>query len=455
MGGNSVAESDDPEARLSEIAAQIGEGGVRWVRLAIPDLHGVLRAKLIAADRWSHVLREGQPWGLRLLHVDLAEQLDPETAYDPQIHAGNCRLVPDPATFRVLPWQPDTAIVLADPVLGDGSPAVSARGALRAALARAAEAGYRVGVGSEIEFHLYRRDGDALRPVTDERGFFSVRALAGAEPILAPLREALMGLGLPVSSVENEHGAGQIELNLRPLVGMEAADAAALARAAIKEVADRRGYLATFIAKPDNGAETNTCGYHLHQVLYEAGGKNAFWDRTDPDGVGAPLRAYVAGQLAHARALTACASPTITGYKRHQPGTFAPARASWGFDNRGALLRVLRERGQDTRVENRLGESAANPYLLLASQLIAGLDGMRRGLAPGAPIDHDGNTDPALPAIPRDLGEAIAALRGDPSLVEGLGDAVVRAYSGALANTWRRHGVSVTDWEIAEYREVL
>ncbi len=457
--GRASGTVEDEMGEADEVAAALlsrGAGaGVRWVRLVTSDLHGVLRAKLIAADRLGRVLRDGQPWGVRLLHVDLAEALDPDTEYDALTHGGNCRLVPDPATFRVLPWQPDTAIVLAEPRFDDGRPAPSPRTALRAALARAAALGYRVGVGSEIEFHLYRREDDALRPVTDERAFFSARALAGAEGILAPLREGLAALGLPVSSLENEHGAGQLELNLGPLDGLEAIDAATLARASIKEIADRHGYLATFIAKPANEPETNTCGYHLHQALYDRAGDNTFWDRDAADGVSPVLRRYVAGQLAHAPALTACASPTITGYKRHQPGTFAPVRASWGFDNRGALLRVMRESGPDTRVENRLGEAAANPYLLLASQLAAGLDGLDRALDPGAPIEGDGNVDPRLPRLPRDLPEAIAALRADDILVAGLGPDIVRAYTGALASAWRRFQSYVTEWEIAEYREAL
>ncbi len=443
------------EAQVQEVMEQVRAGNVRLVRLATTDLIGVMRAKLVPAERLSTVLAKGHPWGVRLLHVDLAEELDPDTEYDALTHLGNCRMLPDPETFRILPWQQDTAIVLAEPVYDDGSPAVSTRAGLRTVLARAHAAGYRIRAGSEIEFHLYHREGAALQPVTDYRAFFSARALAGAEAILAPLREALAALHLPLYSIENEHGAGQFELNLGPLEGLHAADAAALARAAVKEVAERHGYLATFIARPDNKRETNTCGYHLHQALYTHDGTNAGHDGEDPDGISTSLRRYIGGQLAHARALVACGSPTVSGYKRHQPGTFAPARISWGFDNRGSLLRVMRERGLDTRVENRLGEAAANPYMLLASHVAAGLDGLVAGRDPMPPIAHDGNADPALGSLPHDLPEAVAALRGDDVLCELLGPDLVRAYSGALMSTWRRYQSFVTDWEIAEYREVL
>ncbi len=444
------------DERIATIMRQVDEGGVRWVRVATTDLSGVLRAKLIAADRLGRVLRDGQAWGARLLHVDLAEDLDPDTEYDALTHTGNCTMLPDPSTFRILPWQPDTAIVLAEPVYDDGRPAVSARSALRTVLRRAAAAGYCIGAGSEIEFHLYRRVEGTVRPVTDDRAFFSNRALAAAESILVPLREALAALGLPVSSLENEHGAGQLELNLGPLQALEAADAAALARAAVKEVAERHGYLATFMAKPSNGREANTCGYHLHQALYDAAGANLCWDSDDPDGISLLLRHYIAGQLAHAPALVACASPTITGYKRYQPSTFAPVHASWAFDDRAAMVRVMRERGEDTRIENRLGESAANPYLLLASQLAAGLDGIRRRLDLPAPLVYGGHEpEPQGLRLPRDLPAAIAALRDDAVLATDLGPDTMRSYLGVLANTWRRYQAFVTDWEIAEYREVL
>ena len=222
-------------------------------------------------------------------------------------------------------------------------------------------------------------------------------------------------------------------------------------------MADRHGYLATFIARPDNGAETNTCGYHLHQALYAAAGANAFWDPTDRDGIAPALRQYVAGQLAHAPALVACASPTVSGYLRYLPGTFAPVTANWGLDDRGALVRVMRDRGQDTRIENRLGEAAANPYLLLASQLAAGLDGVRRRAAPPPPLgrDHGGAAPPAAPPLPRDVPEAAAALRADVLLVDWLGPDLIRAYTGAMMSAWRRYRAWVGDWEVAEYRETL
>ena len=441
------------ESARAEAFRRIKADSLRWVRLCMPDLHGVLRAKIVPASRFAEVARDGHPWGARLLVVDLREQLDPDTEYPYVYRQGNCQVLPDCRTFKPLPWVSDTAMVICDPYFVDGTPAVAPRLALMGALEQAAALGLRPVFGSELEFVIYRRDGDTLHPLTEPQHFFSIQGLTRAAPVLKPLFDHLVAMEFPVQDIENEGGLGQFELNCAPGEGLLGIDNLVMIKAAIKEILLQNGFEATFMTKADNAAETNTNGYHLHQSLLDGDGTNLFFDSDAPDGLSLLLRHYVAGQLAHAPALTVLGAPTITGYKRYQPGTWAPNNSCWGFDDRRALLRVPPERGHSTRIETRIAEAAANPYLLSAGLLLAGLDGISRRLEPGPLIGEA--PLPSSSALPATLEAGLAALQADTVLCHALGPELARMYGGVLRSALRRFRSHVTDWEIAEYREML
>ena len=194
-----------------------------------------------------------------------------------------------------------------------------------------------------------------------------------------------MALGLPLRSLEVEFGPSQCEFTFGPLPGLEPADAMVLFRSAVKQVCRRHGYHATFMCRPKL-PNVFPSGWHLHQSLRRARkGANAFMAKDDGEVLCAFGLHYLGGLLAHARASAAFTTPTINGYKRYRPFSLAPDRAIWGRENRGVMLRVLGGPDDATRIENRVGEPAANPYLYMASQILSGLDGIDRASIPAPP----------------------------------------------------------------------
>ncbi|MGB6436225.1 MAG: glutamine synthetase family protein, partial [Bradyrhizobium sp.] len=273
-------------------------------------------------------------------------------------------------------------------------------------------------------------------------------------PVLDIIRRDILSLGLPLRSVEVEFGPSQCEFTFAPRKGLEPADNMVLFRSAVKQIARRHGYHATFMCRPKL-PNVFASGWHLHQSIVSRGsGENAFM-ATESDAVLSPLgRHYLAGLLQHARASAVFASPTINGYKRYRAYSLAPDRAIWGRDNRGVMVRMLGAPNDPaTRLENRIGEPAANPYLYMASQILAGLDGIDRALEPPPPADTPYETQ--APALPKTLREALDALKADTFFREKLGAGFVDYYLHIKNAEIERFQAEVSDWEHREYFEMF
>jgi glutamine synthetase len=380
--------------------------------------------------------------------------------------AADVLMVPDPTTFRILPWAEKTGWLLCDLYFANGKPApFSTRQLFRTVLARLEEAGYAFMAGLEVELHIFKLDDPRLRPtdagqpgeppsvslLTQGYQYLTEQRFDLIDPILAILRRELTTLGLPLRSLEVELGPSQCELTFRPGIGLEPADTMVLLRSAVKQICRRHGYHASFMCRP-RIPNVISSGWHLHQSLCDRGGGNAFASDT-ADGLSPVGRHYLAGLLAHARAAAAFSTPTINGYRRYRPYSLAPDRAIWGRDNRGVMLRVLGGAGDPaTRIENRVGEPAANPYLYMASQVLSGLDGMARRLDPGPSADTPYET--AATPLPKTLPEALQALRDDAHFRETLGgfvDYYVRIKEAEIA----RFQLEVTEWEQREYFDLF
>jgi glutamine synthetase len=272
------------------------------------------------------------------------------------------------------------------------------------------------------------------------------------EPALEIIRRDILALGLPLRSVEVEFGPSQCEFTFQPAKGLAPADNMVLFRSAVKQIARRHGYHATFMCRPKL-PNVFASGWHLHQSLVSrANGENAFMGR---DEVLSPFaKHYLAGLLAHARASTVFTTPTINGYKRYRSYSLAPDRAIWGRDNRGVMIRVLGGPGDAaTRLENRIGEPAANPYLYMASQILSGLDGVDRKLDPGPSADTPYETKAAL--LPKSLREAVFALSDDPFFRGAFGPEFVDYYVHIKNAEIERFQAEVSDWEHREYFEMF
>ena len=272
--------------------------------------------------------------------------------------------------------------------------------------------------------------------------------------MLEIIRRDVLALGLPVRSVECEYGPSQCEFTFQPMGAMAAADAMVLFRSAVKQISRRHGLHATFMCRP-RIPNVMSSGWHLHQSLVDRRtNTNAFLPQQPGDPLSELGRSFLAGLIAHARASMLFTTPTINGYKRYRTQSLAPDRALWGKDNRGVMLRVLSAPGDPaSRIENRVGEPAANPYLYLASQILAGLDGIERALEPGAPADRPYDT--AADPLPRSLAEAIAALRADTFFREHMGSRFIDYVLAIKDAELARFHAEVTDWEHREYFDMF
>jgi glutamine synthetase len=457
-----------------EVLKEIEAHDLKAVRFSFADQHGVLRGKTLAAAEVKNALERGVTLTSTLLLKDTSHRTV-FPAFTPgggvgmaeMQGAADLLLMPDPATFRILPWAPDTGWFLCDAKFHDGRDVpYCTRTLLRRALEKLEAEDFQFVAGLEIEFHVFRIVNDNLKPadagqpgnppevelLTTGYQYLTEQRYDLVDPVVELLRKDLAKLGLPLRSYEIEFGPSQLEFTLAAMPGMASADAMVLFRSAVKQIARRRGYHATFMCRPKL-PNIMSSGWHLHQSLSRAG-RNAFIPETGQDVLSDIGRQWLAGLLAHAPAATALSTPTVNGYKRYRPYSLAPDRIIWGKENRGALIRVIGGRGDPgTRIENRAGEPAANPYLYFASQIYSGLDGLARGLPlpPSADTPYEARAEP----LPRTLSEALAHLKADSVLGEALGRGFVDYYCRIKEAEIARFNLEVSDWEHREYFDLF
>lgn len=442
--------SDEQRRQADEIERQLEADKFRFVRLAWGDTHGYSRAKALSVPAFISALRNGYNIGVATTTLDSAGTRvfasftrGGGMGLDEMTGSPNLTVVADPKTFRTLPWAPGVAWILCDEYFNDGRPFHFApRRLLRTALQKLADLGCASMIGSEIEWYLLRVADDHLnednigspgirgRPIRTwpaEPGYHyhSETNMDLMQPVLDALGDAFESLGLGLRSIENEWGPGQVECTFAPRAAMEAADNVLLFRTATRQICRRLGYFATFMCRPALKGYYAS-GWHLHQSLTDAAssGVNLF----TPEKADAPLSrtglAYLAGLLEYAVPSTVFATPTVNGYRRFRPNSLAPDRATWACDHRGAMIRVLGGAGDAaTRLENRVGEPAANPYLYILSQVLAGCAGMQTGLQPPRPDDAPYAAD--RPMLPKSLPEALDALEKEPLFRRELGDTFI------------------------------
>lgn len=480
-GGTSFVEkhglwSREQHDAAAELERRIENEKLEVVRFSFPDQHGVLRGKTIVAGDVPSLMRGGCSITTTLLAKDTSHKtvfpvFTPGGGFAmPEMEGGgDFLMVPDPLSFRTLPWAPGTGWMLCDIYFADGKPVpFSTRHLCRTMLSRLSDAGFDLLAGIEIELHIFKLLDPRLSPDDTawpaeaprvellHQGFqyLTETRFDQIDPVLEILRRDLIALGLPLRSLELELGPSQVELTFGVEEGLEAADTMVLLRSAVKQICRRHGYVASFMCRP-RMPNVMSSGWHLHQSLRDRKtGENAL--RTP--GAGALLspvaRDYLGGLLTHARAASAFTTPTVNGYKRYRPNSLAPDRAVWGRDNRGVMIRVLG--GGDaasTRFENRVGEPAANPYLYVASQVASGMDGLKRKLDPGPSADAP--YEAKAPLLPRNLPEALEALRGSEVFREVFGGAFVDYFLRIKDAEVARFFSEVTDWEEREYFDLF
>ncbi|MFI5031469.1 MAG: glutamine synthetase family protein [Reyranellales bacterium] len=463
---------DDRKTAAREVERRIQAGELTVVRFSFADQHGLLRGKTLTAGEAAGAMKNGIGFTTTMLLKDTAHRtVFPVWAAGGAFGshewegAADCMMLPDPSTFRVLPWAPHTGWMLCDIVFSDGRPMpLSTRQVYRNALSSLKDAGYAFFAGLEVEFHLFKLDkahlglGDAAQPghpgpspevslLNHGYQYLTESRYDELDPILEILRTNIAGLALPLRSLEIEFGPSQVEFTFRAETGLRPADAMVLFRSATKQVAQRNGYHATFMCRP-RLPNIMSSGWHLHQSLKDSKGANAFADPKEP--LSTVGMQWMAGLLEHARAAAAFSTPTLNGYKRYRPFSLAPDRAIWGRDNRGVMVRVLGSPGDPaSHLENRVGEPAANPYLYMASQVVSGLDGLKRQADPGPSADAP--YEAKAPLLPKSLDEALAALGEDKTFRAAFGDFFVDYYLKLKQAEIDRFHAEVSEWEQREY----
>ncbi|WP_224391458.1 glutamine synthetase family protein [Pseudonocardia sp. ICBG1293] len=471
--------SEPQYAAAAQLRRVIDELGIELVRVCFVDQHGVLRGKSITSTALPGILRSGltapsslllkDPSGRSSFAVFDGLRLDGYRGFS---GAGDVVLVPDPATFRVLPWENRTGLLLADlHYPGGGAVPFCTRGLLRRQLDALADRGLSLTVGPELEFHVFARadpamdpaqvgrpgapgTAPAVRPLTPGSQLLDIGGLDRSDALVTGIHRALTRLDLPLRSIELEFGPSQFEITLEAGEAAVVADQVVLARTAIKQLCARMGLHATFMSRPQ-GAETASTGWHLHQSLCDLDTGSPVFPGAGPGSVLSPVgTSYLAGLLEHAAAAAVFGTPTVNGYKRYQPHSLAPDRVLWGMDNKGAMVRVVGSAGDPAaRLENRSGEPGANPYLYILSQLVCGLDGIDRGLSPGEPSDSPYRDE--APRLPRTLGAAVDALDASTLFRRELGDVVVDWYVHLKRAEFERYLADVSSWEQREYFDLL
>jgi glutamine synthetase len=445
------------------LEALVATGVIDTVIVAFPDQQGRLMGKRLTGRHFvQHAADEGIHACDYLLTVDMAMEPLPGYRFASWDRGyGDFTVVPDWSTARRLPWLAGTAMVIGDPRDGSGVPVpIAPRQVLRTQVDRAAAAGLRFRMASELEGYLfqetyetaagkgYRGLGRASRYLED----YHVMQGGREEPVLRRLRNEMGAAGVPMEGTKGEWGRGQVELNLEHAEPLEMADRHVLLKHGAREIAEQQGMALTFMPKVAPDEAGSSC--HVHASAWDLPGvRNAFWVGHGGDGEPtATFRHFLAGQLAVAREVSVLFAPTINAYKRYQSLSWAPTAITWGMDNRTCGFRVV-GRGPSFRIENRLPGADANPYLAYAAMIGAGIYGITHRLE--LPDAFSGNAYAAADVLrlPATLREAARAFQHSARVREILGDDVVDHYALTALHEADAYDRAVTDWELARYFE--
>jgi glutamine synthetase len=442
-----------------------GAGEIDTVLCMFTDLQGRFMGKRVLPDFFLEEIlgEEGLHACLYLLAIDM--EMEPLPGYEYaswDTGYGDFRMVPDMSTLRICPWLEKTAMVICDIAdEEDATPVtVAPRQILRDQIAKAAEMGFTVKTGSELEFYLFRdsytdiADGGYrnLRPTSTYIMDYHMLQTTRDEWVIRQIRNGMRGAGIPVEFSKGEFGKGQHEVNITYSDALSNADHHSLYKHGVKEIALLNGVAATFMAKWTMAEAGSSC--HLHSSVWNADGTESLtWDADAPQHLSDTFRWYLGGLMATAREMAWMYAPFVNSYKRYQLGSWAPTAIVWSRDNRTCGFRMV---GEHTgfRVESRIPGGDANPYLAFAATIAGGMWGIRNRIEP--PEMFVGNAYEAkdVPRVPSSLHEAIEVFRGSTVAREAFGDFVFEhLLNTAVQEQSIFDNLCVTDWELQRYFE--
>ena len=441
------------EETRKRVRARIEQEGVEFVLLWFSDIEGHLKSFAVTPSEIEGALDDGMGFdGSSITGFNAIEESDMVA-------------IPDPETFQLMPWkegETKVARMICDIVTPDGKPYEGdPRYVLRRALERMTSLGFDTfNVGPELEYFLFH-DDKGTEPL-DEGGYFAMTTLDAASDLRQETVRALESMGIPIEYVHHEVGPSQHEIDMRYADALSMADHTVTYRLIVKEIAKKAGFHATFMPKPLFGE--NGSGMHTHQSLF-ANGKNAFYDGEDQYFLSDVGKAFIAGQLKHAREICSIFAQWVNSYKRLVPGFEAPVYVAWSRRNRSALVRVpLYHPGREraTRMELRCPDPACNPYLTFAVLLQAGLEGIEKGYELPEPMEknlyHLSSEERrrlGVEQLPESLGEAIEITAESELALRTLGEHMFNRYVEIKRQEWDDYRVQVSSWELDRYLAIL
>jgi glutamine synthetase len=439
-----------PKRKKEEIFNLVKENNVKFIRLQFTDIFGVLKNVAITVDQ-------------------LGKALNNECMFDgssiegfARIEESDMYLCPDPDTFAIFPWRPQTgkvARLICDVYTSEGEPFIGdPRYVLKRAIAKAESMGYsRFNVGPECEFFLFLTDADG-NPTTvthDNAGYFDLGPIDLGENARRDISMVLDEMGFEIEASHHEVAPGQHEIDFKYMDALSAADAIMTFKLVVKVMAQRHGLHATFMPKPVTGISGS--GMHTNISLFNDG-QNAFFDPSDDLQLSPDAYKFIGGLTKNIKGITALTNPTVNSYKRLVPGYEAPVYIAWSARNRSPLIRVPTARGDSTRLELRNPDPSCNPYLALAGILTAGLDGIENNMEAPKPVngnvfemDCAEREKCGIPSLPENLQEALWEMEKSGMARELLGEHVFEKFIDAKTAEWDSYRMTVSPWEIDSY----
>jgi glutamine synthetase len=443
----------------NEILSQVRENGIEMIRFVYIDNDGVIRSYVSSAEALEGDLTTGHPFAIAMPFFSVLDNLTPETRFG---CVGEILGIPDPQTFRILPYAPHSAMLICDFVdkAEHASTGLCSRTLLREYLS-----GLEIEVGAafENEFYLLKRIESGNLVPFDNSLCFATTGMNQQLPVVLEILRALKKQGLTVEKYYPEYGRGQVEIVYRYDTALKSADNQVFFRETCRGVAQQHGLIASFMPKPF--PHSSGSGAHLHLSLWRDG-KNLLYDPNGEKGLSEFGRHFIGGILAHLQALCAFTASTVNSYKRLVPHSWASAYTCWGFDNREAAVRAITSmKGKEEasfNIEFKPVDAACNPYLALLTVLAAGMQGVQNRLEPGLPVasdPHDLGADErrkrGIERLPRNLDQAAACLEADPFFDELLGRVFWEEYIALKRYQWTEYHNHVTDWELEKYADVF
>lgn len=433
-----------------EILELVEQEDVEFIRLQFTDISGCFKNVAITASQLERALNNDYMFDGSVIEGFV------------RVEESDMYLYPDLETFAIYPWRPQqgkVARLICDVYTADRKPFEGdPRYVMKKVVSEARKMGFTMDIGPECEFFLFNTDdfGQPTNQTDEHASYFDMSPNDQAENVRRDIILNLEDMGYVIEASHHELAPGQHEIDFQYENALSAADDIQTFKMAVKTIAKNHGLHATFMPKPHYGQSGS--GMHVNISLSDSEGVNLFNDPADENGLSPLAYHFMAGILKHIKGMTAIANPLVNSYKRLVPGYEAPIHIAWSGRNRSPLIRVPSNRGKNARIELRSPDATANPYLIFALCLAAGLEGIRENLVPPAPVSgnlyrltEEELRDANIEILPRTLGEAIQELKKDSFLLNVLGSHLSEKYIETKSEEWNAYCTRITDWELNRY----